>query len=63
MSKKNPRDIWNEITKQENEITEIKSHQFQQNVRQNPEGISAEFAKYPLDETSTPKVLQPNKRD
>lgn len=63
MTKKRVQDIWNEITHQNSEVSGVVGHQYKQNIAQNPEGISAEFAKYPLDETNTPKLFPPDKRD
>lgn len=63
MTKKRVQDIWNEITQKNSEVSGVVAHQFEQNIAQNPEGISADFEKFHLDETTTPKLFPPNKRD
>lgn len=64
MSKKRRQDIWNEQAEAQNRVFGIEAEQFVNNIAQNKEGISADFEKYPLDETTTPKVFRPStKRD
>lgn len=63
MSKKRRQDIWNERAENESKVFGIESEQFVNNIAANKEGISADFEKYPLDETTTPKLFNSNKRD
>jgi len=61
--KRDTEDIWNEKANDLRDFVEAKADQYADEVAQNKEGISADFEKYPLDETTTPKVLHPNKNE
>lgn len=61
MSKKRRQDIWNERAENQNRVFRIEAEQFVNNIAANKEGISAEFEKYPIDETTTPKLFGSNK--
>ncbi|MDT3701103.1 MAG: hypothetical protein RO469_16995 [Thermincola sp.] len=61
--KKRETDIWNEKADNFRNFIEAKADQYADQVARNKEGISADFEKYPLDETTTPKVFHPNKNE
>jgi|GEM_PF-1898089 len=63
LSRKRKRDIWNERAEGLGEMMEIKAEEFTDSIAENREGISAEREKFILDETTTPKVLHPDKDD
>lgn len=61
MSNKRRQDIWNERAENENKVFGIETEQFVNNIAANKEGISADFEKYPIDKTTTPKLFGSNK--
>ena len=62
MSPKREKDIWNEKADKLGELMEVEAEQFVENVARNREGSSAQREKFIFDETTTPKLLPPNKR-
>jgi len=62
LSRKRRQDTWNEKAEELEELMESETDQFVDNVAHNREGISAEREKFILNETTTPKILPPNKR-
>ncbi|MBU7006806.1 hypothetical protein [Phosphitispora fastidiosa] len=62
MSPKREKDIWNEKSDKLGELMEVEAEQFVDNVARNKEGSSALKEKFIFDETTTPKLLPPNKR-
>lgn len=63
LSRKRKSDIWNERAEKIEGVLEVKAEEFADNIAHNREGISADREKFILDETTTPKVLPPNKND
>lgn len=61
MSKKRRQDIWNERAEDQNRMFRNEAKQFVNNIAANTEGISAEFEKYPINTTTTPKLFDSNK--
>ncbi|MHB9093958.1 MAG: hypothetical protein ACYC21_04755 [Eubacteriales bacterium] len=63
MNRKRKTDIWNEKAEAQERIAEVKADEFADNVAHNREGISADKEKFILDDTTTPKVLKPDRGD
>ncbi len=63
MSKKRRQDIWNEESEARNRVIGIEAEQFENNIAANKEGVSADYVKFPIDETTTPKLFNSSKRD
>ncbi|HWI55069.1 MAG TPA: hypothetical protein VNT57_05225 [Desulfobacteria bacterium] len=63
MSKKRRQDIWNEESEARNKVLGIETEQFVNNIAANTEGVSADYEKYPIDKTTTPKLFNSSKRD
>lgn len=61
MIRKRKTDVINERAEMLEQVMEVETEQYADDIAHNPEGVSAEFAKYPLDETTTPKILPANK--
>jgi len=63
LSPKREKDIWNEKSDKLGELMEVEAEQFLDNIARNREGSSAQKEKLIFDETTTPKLLPPNKRN
>lgn len=60
--KKRKSDEWNEKAELLGEVMEVEADEFVDNIAHNSEGVSAEKTKWVRNQTTTPKMLQPNKR-
>lgn len=60
--KKRKTDIWNEKAEILEQLNGVQADQFADNIAHNSEGISADKEKWVRNQTTTPKMFQPNKR-
>jgi len=56
-------DVWNERAEDLELLMAVEADEFEDNAAHHRAGISAEQEKFRVNETTTPKVLQPDKNE